>query len=120
MTRRKKKPSPRDEAVRAILAREHPHLERVTRAFRGKRPGAGAHTVGVDMDALCRHANQWMKRHGHAHQHLVGAARREARRDDDLEIVRVKVSAHALRHAAHPSKVVVVSHAKGKVVGEQG
>lgn len=116
----KRRTGDRRDAVRAILARTHAHVEVVDETSRGARASAPSHAVGADLAVLLRHARHWMKRHGKAHRHLLDAGRRATGDDNDAELVQVRYNPRKLAHPPHPPKVVVVSHARGKVIGEQG
>lgn len=116
----KKTLAARQDAVRAILARAHAHVELVTDSPSPTRSGAKAHAAGADLALLLRHAKRWMKRHGKAHRHLLDAARRPAHDDNDTMLVQVRYNPKKLSHPPHPPKVVLVSHSRGRVIGEQG
>ena len=49
-----------------------------------------------------------------------GAPKREEGTDHDSEVVHVRHVPRRLVHPEHPPKVVILSHKKRRVIGEQG
>jgi hypothetical protein len=107
-------------AARAVLARERPTVEHVARPKHLARPVAVPHATGADVTHMRKHAAKWLRAHGLAHAHLARAKAPAERAHEHAEIVHVRYRKSLLRHAPHPAKAVVISHARKRILGEQG
>ena len=121
----------RDRAhnVRKILAHERPTMERAAPAGNKGHARADAHTESEDLHVLRRHASAWLQRHaspGRKAEEKAGRRRGARKGGADRvthkasEIARVRYKEAALNYAAHPPKVVLVSHERGRIIAEQG
>ena len=116
--------------VRLILARERPTMERAAPVRNNGRARADAHTLSEDLHVLRRHASAWLLEHASPGRQAEEKAARPPRgvrkvkavrvTQKASEIARVRYKEAALNYAAHPPKVVLVSHESGRIIAEQG
>lgn len=123
----KNKRKGRQSEVERILARVHPHLERVKKPRRNKSR-AVAHGFTAEASEMRVHAANWIGAHGHAYRDL--AQRVEPAADGGTPIAKseqgssalilVRLKGGKLKHPPHPAKHVLISRTTGRIRGEQG
>lgn len=109
-----------------MLARVHPHLERVKKPRRNKSR-AVPHGFTPEASEMRVHAANWIGAHGHAYRDL--AKRVEAPRvgksngatsEKGNSLILVRLKGGKLKHPPHPAKHVLISRTTGRIRGEQG
>lgn len=110
-----------------MLARVHPHLERVKKPRRNKS-GAVAHGFTAEATEMRVHAANWIGAHAHAYRHLaqraapvVGGTPKAMKSEyGSSALILVRLKEEKLKHPPHPAKHVVISRTTGRIRGEQG
>lgn len=111
-----------------MLARVHPHLERVRKPRPGKSRAA-PHGFTPEATEMRVHAANWIGAHGHAYRDLAThveaprvAASLGATSEKGISVLILvrRKGGGKLKQALHPAKHVLISRTTGRIRGEQG
>ena len=123
----KKKRRGQTSEMERLLARVHPHLERVKKPRRNKSRAA-ADGFTAEASEMRVHAANWIGAHGHAYRGLAqrpepaGSGKRKVAKSEkeSSALILVRPKSGKLKHPPHPAKHVLISRTTGKIRGEQG
>ena len=123
----KNKKGSQTSEVERLLARIHPHLERVKKPRRNKSR-AVADGFTAEASEMRVHAASWIGAHGHAYRDLAQrlatavSGKRKVMKSGNggSALILVRLKGGNLKHPPHPAKHVLISRTTGRIRGEQG